>query len=155
MESLTNTHRDSHSLTHSLVSLSLPQGEQTLTMPFPFVHSSKGARADSRQEHDLTGFNLPVVVGVPLVPRPLWVPANIRPHFKSTTTTTTIQTPQTSGCHQQDSAVSSYYLRVSLRSCFSPEHQRTLPSLSALELVDWTGPIRLGSDSESFHLGKG
>lgn len=40
-------------------------------MPFPFVHSSKGAWTNSWVKHDLTGLNLPVVAWVSLVPRPL------------------------------------------------------------------------------------
>lgn len=40
-------------------------------MPFPFVHGPEGAGADAGLQEDLAGLDLPVVAGVPLVPRPL------------------------------------------------------------------------------------
>lgn len=48
-----------------------PRWKRIPTMPFPFVHSPEGAGADAGLQEDLAGLDLPVVAGVPLVPRPL------------------------------------------------------------------------------------
>lgn len=48
-----------------------PRWERIPTMPFPFVHGPEGAGADAGLQEDLAGLDLPVVAGVPLVPRPL------------------------------------------------------------------------------------
>lgn len=48
-----------------------PRWERIPTVPFPFVHGPEGAGADAGLQEDLAGLDLPVVVGVPLVPRPL------------------------------------------------------------------------------------
>lgn len=48
-----------------------PRWERIPTVPFPFVHGPEGAGADAGLQEDLAGLDLPVVAGVPLVPRPL------------------------------------------------------------------------------------
>lgn len=43
----------------------------SLTVPFPFVNGSERSRADSGVQHDLAGFDLPVITRVSLIPRTL------------------------------------------------------------------------------------
>lgn len=49
----------------------LPRLRGIPTVPLPFVHRSKGARADAGVQVHLAGLDFPVITGVPLVPRPL------------------------------------------------------------------------------------
>lgn len=51
--------------------MALPCVKGIPTVPFPFVHRSKGAGADAGVQVHLAGLYFPVITGVSLVPRPL------------------------------------------------------------------------------------